>query len=273
MNFFTDIIPATVGEATISPIVGVPGVGGYGGWKFGSSDTGSDIFDPGYYFHDSPAERANAKTIEAAKERSLGTYKDIEDMLTSAYSNSFKFASPAMKQKYIESMENFDPNAYVYDVGEFGYDKSLEDFVNPNRERILADIGKSVQGTAAGAGLGLSRGVVDSAIAAQMSKDEQIWKDAQDQYNRDKDFEYKKFSDDITNNQNRLNTLATLTTGQQQALAGAIGQDEKATSDYWTSMVSLIGDKTKTLNDLDLANMKQTRSPTDLFGSVAKFFA
>lgn len=273
MDFFTDIMPSFIGEATISPLVGIPGVGGYGGLKFGETDTGKDIFDPGYYFHDSPAERENANTIEGAKERSLGTYKDIENMLTSANNNRFKFATPAMQHKYIQSMENFDPNNYVYDFSDFGYKKSVDDFINQNRDKILADVGKGVQGTAAGAGLGLSRGTVDNAIAAQMDKSEQLWKDAYDQYNRDKDFEYKKHIDNITNNQNRLNTLASLTTGQQQALAGAIGQDENASTDYWTSMVSLLGDKTKTLNDLDLANMKQTRSPTDLFGSVAKFFA
>lgn len=231
-----------------------------------------DVFDPGGMLHTSKGERDYNQRVKEQAAQTETTYNQIEQMLNDANANRFKFATPKMQQKYIESMENFDPNQFVYDVGEFGYNKSVDDFVNPNRERILADIGKSVQGTAAGAGLGLSRGAVDSAIAAQMSKDEQLWKDAYDQYNRDKDFEYKKFSDDITNNQNRLNTLATLTTGQQQALAGAIGQDQTADTQYWTDMISLLGDKQQQANSLALSQKDNQAdraiAPLGFVGSV-----
>lgn len=232
-----------------------------------------DVFDPGGILHTSKGERDYNQRVKEQAAQTEATYNQIEQMLNEANANRFKFATPEMQQKYIESMENFDPKAYVYDVGEFGYDKSLDDFVNPNRERILADIGKSVQGTAAGAGLGLSRGAVDSAIAAQMSKDEQLWKDAFDQYNRDKDFEYKKFSDDITNNQNRLNTLANLTTGQQKALAGAIGKDQAGDTQYWTDMIYLVGDKQQQRNNLALSQRDSQADRAAGTLGILKFFA
>ena len=149
-----------------------------------------DVFDPGGILHTSKGERKYNETVDEQAEKTASTYNQIEQMLTDANNNRFKFATPKMQQKYIESMESFDPNNFVYDVGQFGYDKTVDDFINPNRDKILADVGKGVQGTAAGAGLGLSRGTVDNAIAAQMDKSEQLWKDAYDQYNRDKDFEY-----------------------------------------------------------------------------------
>jgi hypothetical protein len=236
-------------------------------------DNVMDIFDPGGILHTSKADRNYNETVDEQAAESQATYDKMEQMLTDYNNNRFRFATPKMQQKYIESMENFEPNNYVYDFGQFGYDKTVDDFINPNRDKILADVGKGVQGTAAGAGLGLSRGTVDNAIAAQMDKSEQLWKDAYDQYNRDKDFEYKKYADDITNNQNRLNTLADLTTGQQQALAGAIGKDQTGDSQYWTDMISLLGDKQQQANALALAQRDNQAERAAGTLNLLKFFA
>lgn len=232
-----------------------------------------DVFDPGGILHTSKGERKYNETVDEQAEKTASTYNQIEQMLTDYNNNRFKFATPAMQQKYIESMESFDPNNYVYNFGDFGYNKSVDDFINPNRDKILADVGKGVQATAAGAGLGLSRGTVDNAIAAQMDKSEQLWKDAYDQYNRDKDFEYKKYSDDITNNQNRLNTLANLTKQQQQALAGSIGADQEADSKYWTDMITLLGDKQQQDNSLALSQRDSQADRAAGSLQLLKFFA
>lgn len=232
-----------------------------------------DVFDPGGILHTSKGERKYNETVDEQAEKTASTYNQIEQMLTDANNNRFKFATPAMQQKYIQSMESFDPNNYVYNFGDFGYDKTVDDFINPNRDKILADVGKGVQHTAAGAGLGLSRGTVDNAIAAQMDKSEQLWKDAYDQYNKDKDFEYKKYSDNITNNQNRLNTLADLTTKQQSALGGAIGADQEAESKYWTDMITLLGDKQQQDNSLALSQRDSQADRAAGSLQLLKFFA
>ena len=70
-----------------------------------------------------------------------------------------------------------------------------------------------------------------------------------------------------------MNTLANLTTSQQQALAGSIGADQEADSKYWTDMITLLGDKQQQDNSLALS--QRDRQADRAAGSLQllKFFA
>ena len=251
----------------------LPGGTFVGGYIASKDDRGQDLLDPGYFFHKSPAERAYDEKVSNATERTAETYDQLEQMLNEYNNNRARFSTPEMLEKYKQLISDFNPEEYVGDVNPFEFEQTREDFVNPYREKILADVGKAVQGTAAGAGLGMSRGTLTNAIQAQMDKDEQLWKDANQMFNQERDFAYKNYSDTIANNQKRLDSLLNARKQQFSMLGGAIGQDTEAESDYMRDLMTLLGDKTQSLNNIELSNKEATRSPVDLAAKILPFFA
>ena len=77
----------------------------------------------------------------------------------------------------------------------------------------------------------------------------------------------------ITNNQKRLDALLTARNQQVSMLGGAIGQDTEAESDYMRDLMTLLGDKTQSLNNIELSNKEATRSPVDIAAKILPFFA
>lgn len=251
----------------------LPGGTFAGGYLVSKDERVQDILDPGYYLHKSPAERAYDEKVTNAAERTAATYDKLEQMLNEYNANRARFSTPEMQEKYKQLISDFNPEEYVGEVNPFEFGQTREDFVNPYREKILADVGKAVQGTAAGAGLGMSRGTLSNAIQAQMDKDEQLWKDANEMFNQERDFAYKNYADTITNNQKRLDALLNARNKQVSMLGGAIGQDTEAESDYMRDLMTLLGDKTQSLNDIELSNKEATRSPVDVAAKILPFFA
>lgn len=251
----------------------LPGGTFAGGFLASKDERGQDLLDPGYYFHKSPQERAYDEKVSNATKRTADTYDQLEQMLNEYNANRTRFSTPEMQETYKQLISDFNPEEYVGEVNPFEFEQTREDFVNPYREKILADVGKAVQGTAAGAGLGMSRGTLTNAIQAQMDKDEQLWKDANQMFNQERDFAYKNYADSIANNQKRLDALLTARNQQVSMLGGAIGQDTEAESDYMRDLMTLLGDKTQSLNNIELSNKEATRSPVDIAAKILPFFA
>lgn len=254
----------------------IPGGTIIGAGKVGSNSSEDDIFDlldPGYYFHKSPAERNYEQKQQEAKKRTSSTYDQMEDILKQYNEDRTRLSTPEMAAKYGDLISSFNPEDYDYQFGDFKYGKTRDDFVNPYRDQILQDVAKNVQSIGAGSGLGLSRGTLQNAIKAQMEKDEELWKDSNEMLNRDRDFEYRKYSDTIANNQKRLENLMGAKERQISLLGGAIGSDQEAESDYMRDLLAIMGDKTKSLNDIELSNKEETRSPVDLAAKILPFFA
>lgn len=123
------------------------------------------------------------------------------------YENSqIKFASPGDLQKYQEMKNNFDSSDYIYDFDQFDNSKyDVNNYMNENKDRILADVGKGVQSTAAGAGLGHSSGTLNNIINAQTNKNEELYNNAYNRMNTERNFDYQQYQDYITNMQSKLN--------------------------------------------------------------------
>lgn len=230
--------------------------------------------DPGSFISENEAQRANRKAKEQAQRDALGAYGQMEALLDETYANRPQY-STAEDVDTLRSLLNYNPEDFAADISPFEYNKSREDFINYNRDKILADVGKAAQGTAAGAGLGLSRGTGTNIINAQMDKSEQLWNDAWNQYNQDREFERSSYDKDIANNQMRLDRLLGATKDKATGIGGLLGNDEEWTKDYLSSKMNLIGDKAKTNTDYAMANMQDEGSlltkGAPILGSVLSF--
>lgn len=139
-----------------------------------------------------------------AKRGSLGTEQDVAD--------------------YKAAMAGYDPESFVYNAGPFGYSKTRDDFVNPNYDRIIKDTTDQVQHSAAGAGLGRGSGAAESIADAVVKKNEQLYKDAQEMYESDRNFEYQKWADYNKYMQEMLNQKRAAT-DTKLAMQGDLAKD------------------------------------------------
>lgn len=144
--------------------------------------------------------RAQGKLTQSQYE---DTIKDINDY----YDSRIGLGSKEDVNKFKSSIEGYDPNDYVYDFGDFNYDKTKEDFLNPYYNQIISDVAQKAQGSAAGAGMGRSTFAAQNIARAVAQKEDELYKTALQEYNTDRSQAYKEYTDAIIRNQDRLNAL------------------------------------------------------------------
>lgn len=146
------------------------------------------------------ALREQGKLTQAQYDKSI---KDINDY----YDDRVGLGSKEDVSNFKTSITGYNPEDYVYDFGEFNYDKTKEDFLNPYYNQIIGDAAQKAQGSAAGAGMGRSTFAAQNIARAVAQKEDELYKTALQEYNTDRSQAYKEYADAITRNQNRLNAL------------------------------------------------------------------
>lgn len=154
------------------------------------------------------------------KEEYEKSIKDINDY----YDTRIGLGSKEDVSKFKTSIEGYNPEDYIYDFGDFQYDKTKEDFLNPYYNQIIGDAAQKAQGSAAGAGMGRSTFAAQNIARAVAQKEDELYKTALQEYNTDRSQAYKEYADAITRNQNRLNALRE-GTQYKMGLEGNLAKD------------------------------------------------
>lgn len=174
---------------------------------------------------------------------------DIENF----YDQRGSLGTEADANAYRAAIGGYDPNSFVYNRGQFGYNKTRDDFINPNYDKIIGDTAATVQHTAAGAGLGRGTGAATSIADAVVRKNEELYNDAQRAYEADRDFAYRNYSDYATAMQDALNQKRAATESKI-ALQGNLAQDYYNTMDNrQADLLKLQQDRMATLANYDAA--------------------
>lgn len=160
--------------------------------------------------------------------------------------------------KYKADIEGYNPEDYVYDFDDFNYTKTKEDFLNPYYSKIIGDTRNQLQHSAAGAGLGRGTGAALNIAKGVAEKEDELYKTAMEEYNQDRDFEYQKYADAITNNQNKLNAIRE---GQQYK----IGLEGDLANDYYNTQDQAMADALKVKQDQLNAKTAYTTAITGLY--------
>lgn len=187
---------------------------------------------------------AEARRQEARRERATKQINSWESeankILEDAMANNIQLSSPEDVEAYQALKAGYNPSDYVYDFDPF--DKSsynVEDYLNPARDQIIADLQKSVQNTAAGAGLGHSSGALEAINQATLNKSEELYDKAYDRMNTERNFDYGAYTNYINQQQQRLNTLQQGVLGQMGTLRGDITFDQQQQDAYLANKLNL----------------------------------
>lgn len=213
-------------------------------------------------YMNSKAER-NAKRDARAQlgQSQTATANEYDKMMRdidSYYANRGSLGTAQDVNDYKAAIEGYDPNAFVYDRGEFDYNKTANDFINPLRDKIVANEVAGVQHSAAGAGLGRGSGAAEAIAQAVADKDEELYKIAQQDYRDDRDFAYKKYSDYAQAMQNKLDTLRAAT-DTKLTMQGNLAQD------YYGVMDAAQADRLKARQDKLAADMTYSQAMAGLY--------
>lgn len=203
------------------------------GIKAGGSLAGSLITN---YYNDQASKReqeAREKAAAALARNGALTdneYKQIISGLNDYYANRGSIGQASDVDAYRQAIADYNPNDYAAQVGEFNFDKTKEDYLNPYYSRIIGDTANQIQHSAAGAGLGRGTGAALNIAKGTAEKSDELYRTALSEYNNERNFAYQQYSDAIRNNQNRLNALRS-GTEYKLGLQGNLAQDYMNTQD------------------------------------------
>lgn len=158
-----------------------------------------------------------------------GWETEANRILEEAQNSGITLTSPQDAASYQKMREGYDPSKYVFTDYE-PFDKTqynVEDYLNPAKDAILADIAKQTQHTAAGAGLGHSSGALEAITQNVMNKSEDLYNDAYNKMVGERNFDYGAYTDYINQKQKELDTLQQGTLNQMNFLRGDLLFDQQ----------------------------------------------
>lgn len=205
-------------------------------------------------FAEADDEKKKQEILDEAKRQFNLDQDQVVALMNEYYDNPENFLGTQDDVKaYRDAVQKYNPQDYVYDFGEFGYDKTVDDFVNPYRDRIVQSASDKVQHSAAGAGVGRGTGAANAIAQAVADKDDELYRTALQQYNTDRAQSYSEWSGNIQAMQNKLNQLRAAT-DTKVGMQGNLAQDYLNTQQNRFSD-QIAAQRDRSSGNLQLANM------------------
>jgi hypothetical protein len=157
-------------------------------------DIVSNVFDPGDIFGYRGGK--NVKAANAALDEAYGKAEDAAARNEVLYNNymdrvNSAYGSEAAKMgNRVQALENLTP----YDAGQFGYDKSVEDFYSKAANQRVNKATNAITNSMANAGNMFSSDYTDALAAKQQALASEEWDKAFDRYQQDRSRALNEFS-------------------------------------------------------------------------------
>jgi len=191
--------------------------------------------------------RDNARAQLSRQREDAGyQYDQMMKGIGDYYDQRGSLGTAADAEAYRKLVSGYNPEDYVYDLNDpdnkFKYTKTRDDFLNPYMKTIIGDEVAQVQHSAAGAGIGRGSGAAQAIAKAVAEKENELYKEAQQEFKDDRNFEYDKYSDYIRNMQENLNQ-------KRAAMDTKISMQGNLANDYYNVMDARQADLIKAQQD------------------------
>jgi hypothetical protein len=184
--------------------------------------------------------KAANRRREQANQQISAWQQQAERILAESEAGRTRLSDADALNRYKAIRDSYDPTAFTVEPEKF--DKSVynvEDYLNPNREAILADVAKTTQHTAAGAGLGHSSGALEAITKNVIDKDEDLLREARAEMKDERSFDYGMYTDYINQQQKKLDSMQQGYRTQLETLRGDIAFDQQQTDATLQNRLSL----------------------------------
>lgn len=215
----------------------------------GAIDAASNAYGAYQQSKENKKQREYEKEMAERKAEGLKTiggqtnaaYNQMMDIINQQEGGRTSYLTPEMEQQYISLLEDYEPQAYDFD--QFQYDKTVEDYINPEANKIAEMAGLQTQADLAGQGAAKGSGALANMGYSRWKAAEDLYKDAQNQMLAERSQAYQEYGDYIDRMQKKLDTVSQGQLQKASLLGGAIGQEQQAKSDYMADLLSVMGDK------------------------------
>ena len=191
-------------------------------------------------------KRQKREAIDKALGTANSTYTDMMNKLDNYNKNRYRLANDQDVTEYKNFLRTWEPE--TQDFGRFGdsYNKSVEDFINPEADKIAELAGLKTQAGLAGEGAAKGTGALANMGYSKWEAARDLYKDAQQAYQQDRSNAYQEYGDYIDRMQRKLDTINNATMNRMSMLGGAIQNEQQQQSDYMADLLGIIGDKAAT---------------------------
>lgn len=192
------------------------------------------------------ARQERARSIEQGRQMAMHDYDKMAELLRDYDAGRIRLADDQMVNDLRSAINSYEPE--VYNFGRFGdeYNKTVDDFLNPEAERIANLAGLKTQADLASRGAAKGTGGLAGIGYSRWEAAEKLYNDAQQALQNDRTQAYTEYSDFIRNMQNKLDTLNQGKLKKVDLLSGAVSNEQTAQSDYMSDLMSLMGDRAQT---------------------------
>ena len=200
--------------------------------------------------------------LQGAQSSANSAYNNIINSIGDYYNRRGSLGNASDAAAYKQAIEGYDPDSFVYTPGEFNAADygvgSREDYINPYYDQIIGDTAAQVQHSAAGAGIGRGSGAAQAIATEVAQKNNELWKEANQEYKDERNFAYNQYSDYIQNMQNALNA-------KRAATDTKLTMQGNLANDYYNVMDSAQSDRLKALQDQIATNSTYSSAMAGLF--------
>lgn len=192
------------------------------------------------------ARKDREHAVEQGRQMAMHDYDKMEELLRNYDAGRIRLADDQMVNDLKSAINSYSPE--VYNFGKFGdeYNKTVDDFLNPEAERIANLAGLKTQADLASRGAAKGTGGLAGIGYSRWEAAEKLYNDAQQALQNDRTQAYTEYSDFIKNMQNKLDTLNQGKLKKIDLLSGAVSNEQTAQSDYMSDLMSLMGDRAQT---------------------------
>lgn len=203
----SNVITMTGAGAATGAAVGGP----WGALAGGAIGLAAGLFSE----YEAAESKKRKQEILAKAEQQLGVSQaELKAKADQYYAENKSIGSAKDVQTYKDLVAGYDPNEFVYDYEDFDNNYDVNNYYAKNKEAIIQKTSDALQSTAAGAGIGRGTGAANQIATGVANKNEELYKDALNAMNQDRNFAYNLWQANITNGQNRLNQLRSATDTQ-----------------------------------------------------------
>lgn len=200
--------------------------------------------------------------LRGAQSQANSAYSNIINGIGSYYDKRGSLGNASDADAYRQLIAGYSPDEYTYMPGKFNAEDygvgSRQDYVNPYYQQIIDDTAAQVQHSAAGAGVGRGSGAAQAIATEVAQKNNDLWKEANQEYKDERNFAYDQYSDYIKNMQNAL-------TQRQNAMNTKLTLQGNLANDYYSVMDAQQSDKLKALQDQIATNSTYSTAMAGLY--------
>lgn len=194
---------------------------------------------------DAKSRREGRNKLSEMKSESDNDYTKMLNDVNSYYSGRGSLGTKKDVNDYKLAIAGYNPDDFTYtpeQTFDQTYTKSRDDFLNPYYQQIIGDEVANIQHSAAGAGIGRGSAAAYQIAKGVAEKENELFKEAQQEYKDDRNFAYNEYQDYIKNMQENLDRKRAAT-DTKLSLQGNLAND------YFNVMDQAQADKIKVQQD------------------------